>query len=121
MNAGVWGYNTLQETAYVEAGAGGYQPDLVLVGFTSPVTIERNWKCLQSGVITVEPLSEPRTVRRFLKAHSNLFSFLERQWVYEGRLYLMVLAVLQRVGLARESAASPGTRRGFGRIRSHSR
>jgi len=108
VNGGVWGYNTLQETEYVRAGAGGYQPDLVLVGFTSPVTIERNWKCLQSGVITVEPLAEPRTARRFLKAHSNLFSFLERQWAYQGRLYLMVLGVLQKVGLARESAALAG-------------
>jgi lysophospholipase L1-like esterase len=108
VNAGVWGYNTLQETEYVEAGAGGYQPDLVLVGFTSPVTIERNWKCLQSGVITVEPMSEPRSARRFLKAHSNLFSFLERQWAYQGRLYLMVLGALQKVGLARESASLAG-------------
>lgn len=108
VNAGVWGYNTLQETEYVKAGAGGYQPDLVLVGFTSPVTIERNWKCLQRGVITVEPLNEPRSARRFLKAHSNLFSFLERQWAYQGRLYLMVLGVLQKVGLARERAALAG-------------
>jgi lysophospholipase L1-like esterase len=105
VNAGVWGYNTLQETAYVEAGAGGYEPDLVLVGFTSPVTIERNWKSLQDGVITVEPMTERRALRRFLKAHSNLFSFLERQWVYQGRLYLMILGALQQVGLARESAA----------------
>lgn len=108
VNAGVWGYNTLQERAYVEGGTGGYEPDLVLVAFTAPVTIERNWKSLQSGVITVEPLSEPRSAHRFLKAHSNLYSFLVRQWAYQGRLYLMVQGALQKVGLARDSAALAG-------------
>jgi hypothetical protein len=91
VNAGVWGYNTLQEIEYVKSGASGYRPDLVMVGFTSPITVQRNWYSAQVGRITVEPLYNPATglagrVRAVLKNNSNLFSFLERRWAYQGRI-----------------------------------
>ena len=64
INAGVWGYNTIQELAYVKAGSGGYEPDVIVVGLTMPLTVVRNWRSHEQGKLTVEPLALRCHVRR---------------------------------------------------------
>jgi lysophospholipase L1-like esterase len=89
VNAGVWGYNTIQELAFLRAGAAGYRPSAVVVGLTSPVTPTRNWYCHELGVITLEPLLPDPTgafapLHALLKRHSHVYSFLERRMRFQG-------------------------------------
>lgn len=91
INAGVWGYNTIQELAYVKAGAAGYEPDVIVVGLSLPLTVLRNWQSLQQGTITVEPLRDVNAgvldrLRLACKQTSHLCSFLDRRWQYKRRL-----------------------------------
>lgn len=91
INGGVWGYNTLQELEYLKAGAAGYEPDVILVGLTMPITVVRNWQSHQQGTITVEPLRDANAgsldwLRITCKQTSHLCSFLDRRWQYNRKL-----------------------------------
>jgi lysophospholipase L1-like esterase len=91
VNAGVWGYDTPQELAFLRGGAAGYRPQIVVVGLTTPVTPTRNWYCHERGVITLEPLLSDATgvfgsMAAFLKNNSHVYSFLERRVRFRGSL-----------------------------------
>ena len=104
VNAGVWGYNTLQELAFLRAVDEGSRPSVVVVELTSPVTPTRNWYCRERGAITLEPLL-PETngslapLHALLKRHSHVYSFLERRIRYRGSLF----------GFGRPAAMTPDT------------
>ncbi len=85
VNAGVWGYNTLQQIALLDALDPSIRPVTIVVGLTTPVTPTRNWHCRARGSVTLEPLLPPEggllaPVHAFLKGSSHVYSFAER-WI----------------------------------------
>ena len=75
INAGVWGYNLIQISRYVDSDAEIDQPTSSWCGLTSPLMIVRNWGSKVTGSVTVEPLRNESDglvgrMRAFAKRHS---------------------------------------------------
>jgi hypothetical protein len=87
VNAGVWGYNTLQHLQALRQLDVSVQPDVILLGITSPVMLVRNWNSFQQGLVTIEPLHErseglSSELREKCREWSHLCSLILRRLSY---------------------------------------
>ncbi len=87
VNAGVWGYNTLQHLQALRQLDVSVQPDVILLGVTSPVMLVRNWNSFQQGLVTIEPLHErseglTSELRAKCREWSHLCSLILRRLSY---------------------------------------
>lgn len=92
INAGVWGYNTLQHLRVLQQVDVSVQPDVILLGFTSPVMVVRNWNSFQQGLVTIEPLYDrsegvSSVLRTKCREWSHLCSLVLRRLSY-GKTFL---------------------------------
>ncbi len=99
LNAGVSGYGTVNEAAFLRKFGPELQPDLVIVNFYVNDVLENSGGIEQKTVrdgyligtgsqVTGNPVGLPYGLKRFLRLHSHLYHFVTFRWdLLKGRFY----------------------------------